>query len=80
MHDVMNVGPFRPRCLIVSLVFLRSLYRQGTSANLVIGLPPGATNHIAHCWVEVDGEVVGPPDGRLGHVEIARYGSSQRDE
>lgn len=76
VYRVMNVGPFHPRCLSMSLVLFRALHRQGTRADLVLGLPPEATDHIAHSWVEVDGEVVGPPDGRLGHVEFARYGSA----
>lgn len=76
VHRVMNVGPFRPRCLTMSLVLFRILHRQGTPADLVLGLPPKATNHIAHAWVEVDGKVVGPPDGRMGHAELARYGAS----
>jgi hypothetical protein len=73
VYRVMNVEPFRPRCLTMSLVLLRGLGRQGTPAELVLGLPPGASDHRAHAWVEVGGKVVGPPPGRMGHVELARY-------
>ena len=69
------VGPFSPRCLAMSLVLFWELRRQGTAAELVIGLPPEPTDHTAHAWVEVDGQVVGPPPGRLGHTELARYGA-----
>ncbi len=74
VHRVMNLGPLRPRCLMMSLVFFRELRRQGTPAELVIGLPAAPTDPTAHAWVEVEGEVVGPPPGRLGHAEMARYG------
>lgn len=70
------LGPFTPRCLTMSLVFFWKLQRQGTAAELVIGLPPVPSDHTAHAWVEVDGQVVGPPPGRLGHAELARYGAS----
>lgn len=73
VHRVMNVGPFRPRCLTMSLVLFRELRRQGTAAEVVIGLPPEAREHTAHAWVEVDRRVVGPPPGRLDHAEMARY-------
>lgn len=78
VHRVMNLGPFRPRCLTMSLVLFRELRRQGTAAELVIGLPHRPTDHAAHAWVEVDGQVVGPPPGRLGHAEMARYGGPSR--
>lgn len=71
---VLNRGPVRPRCLTLSLVFFRLLVRQGTKAELVIGLPPSPSSHEAHAWVEVEGRVVGPPPGRLGHEEMVRYG------
>jgi len=86
VHRVMNVGPFRPRCLAMSLVLFRELRRQGTAAEIVIGLPREPKDHTAHAWVEVAGRVVGPPPGRLGHAEMARYGggvpgvSSARDD
>ncbi len=72
---VLDRGPLRPRCLTLSLVFLRLLARQGTAAELVVGLPPEPTSHEAHAWVEVSRRVVGPPPGRLGHEAIARYGA-----
>lgn len=76
VYRAMNLGPFRPRCLTMSLVLFRELWRQGTAAELVIGLPGEPRDHRAHAWVEVEGRVVGPPPGRLGHVELARYGGS----
>ena len=76
VRRAMGVGPFRARCLPMSLVLFRQLRRQGTAAELVIGLPPEPTGPTAHAWVEVDGQVVGPPPGRLGHAELARYGAS----
>lgn len=72
---VLNQGRHRPRCLTTSLVFFRMLARQGTAAQIVIGLPPEPTGHEAHAWVEVEGRVVGPPPGRLGHEEMVRYGA-----
>jgi hypothetical protein len=76
VRRVLDVGPFSPRCLEMSLVLFLELRRQGTSAELVIGLPPEPTDHRAHAWVEVGGRVAGPPPGRLGHDELARYGES----
>lgn len=76
VHRVLSPGPFEPRCLVSSLVFFRMLRRQGTPAELVIGLPPEPTSPDAHAWVEVDGEVAGPPPGRLGHSAMARYGAT----
>lgn len=75
VHRVLRLGPYRPRCMVTSLVFYRLLRRQGTDAEVVIGLPPAAESHHAHAWVEVDGDVVGPPPGRMGHAEMARYGA-----
>lgn len=74
VHRVLHVGPYRPRCLLLSLVLFRLLRRQGTRGELVIGLAPDATSHEAHAWVEVRGEDVGPPPGRMGHSEMVRYG------
>lgn len=71
---VLRLGPYRPRCLVLSLVLFRLLRRQGTEAELVIGLAPEARSHEAHAWVEVDAEEVGPPPGRMGHEAMARYG------
>lgn len=75
---VLRVGQFRARCLLSSLVLLRLLQERGLSAELVIGLPGKPKGHEAHAWVEVDGEVVGPPPGRLGHGELARYGGRRK--
>jgi hypothetical protein len=66
------------RCLIGSLVLYRLLLEQGTPAELVIGLPADARDHLAHAWIEVDGIDVGPPPGRYGHAPIARYGNEAR--
>jgi hypothetical protein len=74
---ILNRGPLHPRCLILSLVHFRMLVRQGTEAQLVVGLPLEPTNHDAHAWVEVAGREVGPPPGRLGHEEMARYGGGE---
>ncbi len=71
---VLSVGPLRPRCLVTALVHYRLLRRQGTAAELVVGLPPTPTGPDAHAWIEVDRREVGPPPGRLGHKEMARYG------
>jgi hypothetical protein len=68
----LRLGRRRPRCLIKSLVLFSLLREQGDAAELVIGLPHGASDHRAHAWVEVAGRDVGPPPGRAGHREIAR--------
>jgi hypothetical protein len=49
---------------------------QGQSAEVVIGLPQEPLDNKAHAWVEIDGVDVGPPPGRQGHEELARYGVS----
>lgn len=46
---------------------------QGDEAVLVVGLPERPMTHEAHAWVELDSIVVGPPPGRAGHSELARY-------
>lgn len=74
VHRVLHIGPYRPRCLLLALVLFRLLRRQGTPCELVIGLAPEARSHEAHAWVEVEGRDVGPPPGRMGHGELARYG------
>jgi hypothetical protein len=74
---ILNRGPLRPRCLTLALVLFRMLVRQGTEAQLVIGLPPAPSSHEAHAWVEVAGKEIGPPPGRLGHEEMARYGGRE---
>ena len=71
---ILNRGPVRPRCLTLSLVLFRMLVRQGIRPQLLIGLPPSPSSHEAHAWIEVEGRVVGPPPGRLGHEEMVRYG------
>jgi len=40
---------------------------------VVIGLPQQPMSEAAHAWVEVAGIDVGPPPGRVNHLEIARY-------
>lgn len=77
VYRVLSPGTYEPRCLVSSLVFLRMLRRQGTAAEVVIGLPPEPATHETHAWVEVDGREVGPPPGRLGHREMARFGASR---
>ena len=74
VHRVLGTGPIRTRCLYSSLVFFRLLREQGIEPELVIGLPEQASSPDAHAWVELDGAVVGPPPGRLGHKQLARYG------
>jgi hypothetical protein len=71
---LLNRGPLRPRCLTLSLVLFRMLVRQGMRPQIVIGLPPSPSSHEAHAWIEVEGRVIGPPPGRLGHEEMVRYG------
>jgi hypothetical protein len=70
---VVRLGPYRPRCLTLSLVLYRMLAEQGEQPELVIGLPRVARSKDAHAWVEVDGVDVGPPPGRGDHQELARY-------
>ena len=74
---ILNRGPLHPRCLTLSLVMFRMLVRQGAQAQLVIGLPPSPSSHEAHAWIEVAGKEVGPPPGRMGHEEMARYGGQE---
>lgn len=61
VYKTLHVGPKRPRCLYSALVLYRLLRSQGDSAVLVIGLPPDAPDHLAHAWVELDGQDIGPP-------------------
>lgn len=70
----LSIAGYRPRCLTASLVLYRLLAEQGRSAELVVGLPPEPTDNRAHAWVEVNGVDVGPPPGKQGHEELARYG------
>lgn len=70
---VLRIGGARPRCLLRALVHQRCLRAQGEPADLVIGLPAQPADRDAHAWVELDGRVVGPSPGRLGHIELVRY-------
>jgi Transglutaminase-like superfamily len=69
----LRVGSHRPRCIYNALVMYRLLREQGDPAVLVIGLPKEAITKDAHAWVEIDGTDVGPPPGRAGHQEMARF-------
>ena len=62
-----------PRCLIAALVAYRLNRAEGHLVQLVIGLPLKPSDKDAHAWLELAGVDVGPPPGRLGHVELARY-------
>ena len=73
VHRSLRIGRRRPRCLINALVLFRLLREQGEAAELVIGLPEAARDHRAHAWVELAGRDVGPPPGRTGHREVARF-------
>jgi hypothetical protein len=73
VHRSLRIGGRRPRCLINALVLFRLLREQGEEAELVIGLPELASDHRAHAWVELAGRDVGPPPGRTGHREVARF-------
>lgn len=68
-----SLRALRPRCLTGALVLYRLLHEQGDPAELVIGLPPDATDHAAHAWVELAGRDVGPPPGRGTHTQMARF-------
>jgi hypothetical protein len=70
----LRVGKYRPKCLVNSLVLFHLLCSQGDKPQLVIGLPDEPQEHFAHAWVEIDGVDVGPPPGRSGHLELARFG------
>ena len=69
----LRIGSHRPRCIFNALVLYRLLREQGDPAVLVIGLPKEAMTKDAHAWVEIDGTDVGPPPGRAGHEEMARF-------
>ena len=69
---VLRIGPLRARCLVTSLVLYRLLREEGYQPELVIGLPDEASSPMAHAWVEVAGQDVGPPPGRGDHRELMR--------
>jgi len=69
---VLRIGPLRARCLVTSLVLYRLLREEGYEPELVIGLPDEASSPMAHAWVEVAGQDVGPPPGRGDHRELMR--------
>jgi hypothetical protein len=69
----LRIGSHRPTCLVNSLVLFRLLREQGDRAELVIGLPESSPSKDAHAWVELDGREVGPPPGRAGHSQLARF-------
>ena len=71
---VLRLGRRRARCLTSSLVLYRLLRHQSLPAELVIGLPETPSDRQAHAWIEVERADIGPPPGRSGHVELARYG------
>jgi len=73
IHRGLRVGPWRPRCLLRSLVLFRLLREQGQPAVLVIGLAHEARTSDAHAWVELDGRDIGPPPGGAGYEELARF-------
>jgi len=69
----LRIGSHRPTCLVNSLVLFRLLREQSEHPELVIGLPERPTSKDAHAWVELDGREVGPPPGRAGHSQLARF-------
>ncbi|MEX0815869.1 MAG: lasso peptide biosynthesis B2 protein [Gaiellales bacterium] len=73
VYKSLRIGSRRPKCLVNSLVLFHLLRTQGDPAELVIGLPEEPADHFAHAWVEVEGVDVGPPPGRNGHRELARF-------
>jgi hypothetical protein len=74
IRRIVRLGPWRPRCLMLSMILFRVLKEQGHQPELVVGLPAHARDKDAHAWVELNGADVGPPPGRGTHVELARYG------
>jgi hypothetical protein len=69
----LRIGPWRPRCLLRSLVLYRMLREQGDTAELIIGLKGRAVTSDAHAWVEVAHRDVGPWPGGSGYQELTRY-------
>jgi hypothetical protein len=70
---VLRIGRRQPTCLVSSLVLFKLLREQGDPAELVIGLPESPSDKDAHAWVELDGVDIGPPPGKSGHAEMARF-------
>jgi hypothetical protein len=70
---ILRIGRRQPTCLVSSLVLFKLLREQGDPAEIVIGLPDSPADKDAHAWVELDGVDVGPPPGRSGHAEMARF-------
>jgi hypothetical protein len=73
VERVLRIGPWKARCLFTSLVLYRLLWELGQDPEFVIGLPREPKDKDAHAWIELDGIDVGPPPGRSGHEELARY-------
>lgn len=73
IHRALRLGNRRPRCLPSALVLYRLLRTRGIPAELVIGLPSTPISPIAHAWVELNGQDIGPPPGRHDHQELVRY-------
>ena len=73
VDKTLRAAPDDPTCLVRSLVLFRLMREQGDDAELVIGLPEHATTHRAHAWIELGSNVVGPPPGKAGHAEMARF-------
>ncbi len=69
----LSVFGLRPRCLILALVLFRVMRERGIPAEVVIGIPHQAEDHLAHAWVEVDNVDFGPPPGKGRHEELVRY-------
>lgn len=74
----LRIGPWRPRCLLRSLVLYRLLRAQGEEAQLIIGLRDQPTSSDAHAWVELAGRDVGPVPGGTGYQELTRYPRDQK--
>ena len=70
---LLGIGGLKATCLTRSLVLFRLLRRSGLAVDFVIGMPRVPQSTDAHAWVELDGRDLGPPPGRDGHEELARY-------
>lgn len=73
VYRALSLGRLQPRCLTLALTHFMLLSQLGLDPWLVIGLPRPDTSD-AHAWVELGGRDVGPPPGRDGSVELARFG------